>query len=195
MSGIPGALFDVQSTKKDLPLWKAVSGKVHWLDALRDRRVKPQPPRVAPTPPSNCWLRSKTNKEKVYISSPVASLHNISLKSIFDLVNTKTSPSFKNVGNVILSTKTWQGTLAILQEKNLPHLRLTFLDYPSYHPHLHHPHLHLQVAQTQSLFVNIPATTCMQLDTPRCHSELLRMQRNIVMGKWRPSSKSTDLKE
>lgn len=63
---------------------------------------------------------------------------------------------------------------------NLPHLQLTFLGFPSYHHHLHHHRLRPQVAQTQPLFANIPATACMQLDTPHCHSELVKM--NIEMS-------------
>lgn len=66
---------------------------------------------------------------------------------------------------------------ALNEEINLPHLQSTFLDYPSCHHRLHHPHLRPQVAQTQSSFANIPPTTCMRLDTPRCHSELLNMAK------------------
>lgn len=75
-----------------------------------------------------------------------------------------------------------EGTSTIHFNKILPHPQLTFLDYPSYHHHLHHPHLHPRVAQTQSLFANIPATTCMQLDTPHCHSELLNMKMNMELS-------------
>lgn len=60
-----------------LPLWKAISGTVHWLDVLRDQCVTPQPPRVAPTPLLSCWLRSIKKKGKM-LNASCSSTHMLS---------------------------------------------------------------------------------------------------------------------
>lgn len=67
-------------------------------------------------------------------------------------------------------------------QRNLPLLLSTFPRCPPYHPHLHHHHPHPQAGQTQPLFANTPATTCMLLDTHHCHSEVKENGKKDKLG-------------